>query len=239
MKTQSPQEINQAKREVKRTIRRAKSTYVKKIHHNLKEKNPYTAWKCLKTLLNLQNTGNKPPPLPCALDDLNSFFNRFDSTSTEASQEIKLPSCSRIIFNSPDVMTALRRLNKRKPPGPDGLYPRVLQLAAHTLAPIITKIFQLSLHQQTVPQSWKISEIRPIPKGRAKPTAAKDLRPIALTSVLIKVMERMMLSRLTNILPTDESQYAYKPHRGTLDAILTASFNTMIAPVAITHAACL
>ena len=81
-------------------------------------------------------------------------------------------------------------------------------------------MFQQPLHCQTVPGIWKESEIRPIPKGRNTPTAAKYLRPIALTSVLVKVMERMVLQHMSETLQADETQYAYRAHRGTMDAIL-------------------
>lgn len=87
---------------------------------------------------------------------------------------------------------------------------------------MLTRLFQLLLDSSTVPLSWKHSIIRPVPK---KPGASSpnDFRPIALTSVLCKTMERVLVNPLTTSVSTvmDPFQFAYKRNRGTDDALLT------------------
>jgi len=59
-------------------------------------------------------------------------------------------------------------LKPSKPPGPDGIHPKVLkELAAEVAAPL-TAIFRSSLASGTVPQSWKTANITAIYKKRDK-----------------------------------------------------------------------
>ena len=71
-----------------------------------------------------------------------------------------------------------------------------------------------------LPSLWKTSEIVPTPK-KPKVTVLNDLRPVALTSVIVKCFEKLILSRL---LPAvyphqDPFQFAYKSKRSVDDAI--------------------
>ena len=73
-----------------------------------------------------------------------------------------------------------------------------------------------------IPAIWKKSCIIPVPK---KPVIScmNDLRPIALTSVPMKVCERLVLNDLKSkvALHLDPMQFAYQKDRNTEDAILT------------------
>ena len=213
------EELRRRKADVRREIRKAKNHYARNIESNLNTNQPATAWKCLQDLLELRKSSNT---LDCDLNELNDFFTRFDNPAHAepdiGSQEII--SCSRVLFDTEDVQLALRRLNKRKPPGPDDLHPRVLAIAAQPLAPVIKQLFEQSMHTRQVPASWKLSKIKPIPKNQKKSLTPSDFRPIALTSALVKVMERFILNHLRDTTECDDSQFAYRAHRGTSDAIL-------------------
>ena len=67
------------------------------------------------------------------------------------------------------------------------------------------------------PDVWKKAVIKPIPKSNTA-SVAKDYRPIALTAVLSKTFERAPKPLLTKCL-TDDSQFAYREHRSTEDAL--------------------
>ena len=76
--------------------------------------------------------------------------------------------------------------------------------------------------ENTIPTLWKRSEIRPIPKTN-RPVELNDYRPVALTSVLVKCLERLVLPRiLTQVSSTlDPLQFAYRPNRSVEDAVIT------------------
>lgn len=59
-----------------------------------------------------------------------------------------------------------------------------------------------------------------MPKN-CNPVSPNDFRPIALTSILCKCMERVVLGHQPNIHLSDQLQFAYKAQIGTEDATLT------------------
>ena len=72
-----------------------------------------------------------------------------------------------------------------------------------------------------VPKRWKHSEIVPVPK-KACVVTMNDLRPVALTSAIMKVCEKIVLDRLTVLVSDfiDPLQFVYQRNRGTEDAII-------------------
>ena len=114
----------------------------------------------------------------------------------------------------------LRQINARRACGPDHLPGVVLRHCHESLAPVFRALFQLSLDSGRVPSLWKSSTIIPIPK-KASPKALNDYRPVALTAIPFKCLERIILRRLlggTRSLQ-DPLQFAYSPNRNTEDAI--------------------
>ncbi len=71
-----------------------------------------------------------------------------------------------------------------------------------------------------VPTSFKKSVIIPVPKNN-KPSCLNDYRPVALTSIVMKVFERLVKSHISSSIPVtlDPLQFAYRPNRSTDDAI--------------------
>ena len=55
---------------------------------------------------------------------------------------------------------------KRTSPGPDGLPYWLWKDYAHYLAPVLTKVLNISFHEQHVPSLWKLANISPIQKDR-------------------------------------------------------------------------
>lgn len=66
------------------------------------------------------------------------------------------------------------------------------------LTSIFTWLFNRSLELCEVPSCFKCSTIIPIPK-KASTTELNDYRPVALTSVVMKSFEKLVLSHLKNI----------------------------------------
>ena len=75
-----------------------------------------------------------------------------------------------------------------------------------------------------VPTCFKRATIVPVPK-KTKVTELNDYRPVALTSVIMKCIERLVKDHITSTLPDtlDPLQFAYRPNRSTDDAIATTT----------------
>ena len=112
-------------------------------------------------------------------------------------------------------------LHANKAPGPDGICNKVLKLCKDQLAGIFTEIFQLSLKQGIIPNLWKTSTIRPIPKGK-KVNELNDFRPISLTCSVMKCFEKIMMKHLLKYTSPhiDPMQFAYRSKRGVEDALI-------------------
>ena len=181
--------------------------------------------------------GLKSTPLTMSLDrgeeqkyveELNTFYARFDSFDFSD----KVNSLKNDLSNSSndfkaleieqhEVLISFNCLKTNKACGPDGLTGRVLKSCARELSFIYTYIFNMSLYMNIIPDIWKTSKITPVPKSNSI-KQMNDLRPIALTSLPMKCLEKLILKR---ILPECQShldpyQFAYKAKRSVEDAIL-------------------
>ena len=94
-------------------------------------------------------------------------------------------------------------------------------MGALQLGPVFARLFQLFLDSMSVPRAWKSSIIIPVPK---KPNVKQmnDFRPVALTAILAKCMDRIVCDPLVTSVADclDPLQFAYKARRGVEDACL-------------------
>ena len=118
------------------------------------------------------------------------------------------------------VRQVFRKQKRKKAPGPDCVTPACLKSCADQLAPIFTQIFNRSLELCEVPSCFKRSTIIPIPK-KSKITGLNDYRPVALTSVVMKSFEKLVLAHLKDITGPllDPLQFAYRANRSVDDAV--------------------
>ncbi|KAI3359889.1 hypothetical protein L3Q82_014241 [Scortum barcoo] len=174
-------------------------------------------------------------------NQLNQFFNRFDHpnpftplitaaptlllpqavTSNKEDTSPPPPLTPSMTITAAQVCGELRRLRPSKAAGPDGVSPRLLKACARELGHPLQRIFNLSLGQGRVPQLWKTSCIIPVPK-KPHPGELNDFRPVALTSHVMKTMERLLLHHLRPQThhALDPLQFAYREKTGVEDAII-------------------
>ena len=116
------------------------------------------------------------------------------------------------------VYYVLKSINTRKGCGPDGVQPRLLKEAAHVLVRPIQTLFNNNMAQGKLPDLRKLSNIKPIPK--CKPANnPKDYRPIALTSVIVKCLERLLVKYFKPLVK-DPNQFTYGQHWSTEDTVM-------------------
>ncbi len=119
-----------------------------------------------------------------------------------------------------DVCQAFQKQKRKKAPGTDCVTPVCLKSCADQLAPIFTQTFNRSLELCEVPSCFKRSTIIPIQK-KPKITGLNDYRPVALTSVVMKSFEKLVLAYLKDITGPllDPLQFAYRANRSVDDAV--------------------
>ena len=99
------------------------------------------------------------------------------------------------IVNEYEVYQHLKRIPQSKSPGPDDIPPRLMREFAPELATPLCNIFNSSITEGVVPNQWKRAMTVPIPKTNP-PTSLDDLRPISLTPIPSKILERIIAKEL-------------------------------------------
>ncbi len=178
-------------------------------------------WQGLRTICAFGNKSSAEVRAdPLLADDLNTFYGRFECNGGSAALPSSASGSSRqrsdnhvITVSGDEVCRALKRVNVRKAAGPDGITGRVLRSCADQLAGLFTSIFNESLATSVVPTI-------PVPKNN-KPSCLNDYQPVALTSIVMKVFERLVKSHISSSIPVTlyPLQFAYRPKRSTDDAI--------------------
>ena len=126
---------------------------------------------------------------------INSYFQKINTDDNYTPPEpVLIPSGTRI--PNIDVSTVEKLLAKQKKTsaGPDGLPYWMWKDFSIVLAPTITKIFNMSLEHQRVPQLWKLANLNPIPKETPL-TDSTQLRPISLTNIIMRLFEKVVLEK--------------------------------------------
>uniref|UniRef100_A0A665UD53 Reverse transcriptase domain-containing protein n=1 Tax=Echeneis naucrates TaxID=173247 RepID=A0A665UD53_ECHNA len=225
-----PQSYKDARKNLRRGIIKAKRSYQQRIEAHFYSNNSRGMWQGIKTLTGYNNnttaTISSDSTLP---DTLNQFFARFDRHS-ENSDTLPVPPTNKDLLQLQphQVRATLRRVNVRKAPGPDGVPGRVLKACADQLAEVFTTIFNLSLLQSVVPACLKSATIVPIPK-RNTVNCLNDYRPVALTPIITKCFERLILPFIRSAIPADldQHQFAYRANRSTEDAVIMATHTAL------------
>ncbi|BHF62307.1 hypothetical protein SprV_0200528900 [Sparganum proliferum] len=116
-----------------------------------------------------------------------------------STEELPTPNVSHILFSEGIVRRELEALNKSKSPGPDEIPPKLLKELASELSVPLLMLFQTSFDTGTLPIDWKLAHITPLYKGGSR-ASTTNYRPISLTCILCKVMERIMKNELIDFL---------------------------------------
>ena len=93
-----------------------------------------------------------------------------------------------LLVSLEEVSSDLHKLPTHKAVGPDGISNKLLKQFARELAPI-QDIYNQSLREGFLPDTFKQSIISPVPKVCPPQDIKSEPRPIALTSCLAKVLE--------------------------------------------------
>ena len=128
------------------------------------------------------------------------------------------------IFNRQSVRASFRSFSPYKSPGPDGIYPAMLQHGSDAILDLVVRIFQISMQQGKIPKSWLRTRVVFIPKvGKVDYSDPKSLRPISLTSFLLKGMERCVFWHLNKTTfrhnKLHKNLFSYKESISTEDAL--------------------
>jgi len=134
-------------------------------------------------------------------------------------EQKKLP-----IIQEEEVNDLLCHLDTYKSMGPDGIHLRVIRELAEELAKPLSIIYQQSWLTGEVPDDWRLANVTPIYKKGWKEDPG-NYRPVSLTLVPGKMVERFILSALTANVEDNQgirpSQHGAMKGRSCLTALIS------------------
>ena len=151
------------------------------------------------------------------IDQANLFNNFFsDQFSSPSLYDIQIDYSRNfdIDFNVNDVYKYLQNLDPNKAPGPDQIHGKVLKNCANSLALPLQILFRTSYYTCKIPVDWKLAHVVPVYKKGSK-NSVKNYRPISLTSLIMKIYERIiradLMKKIENKL--DHRQHGFLPRK--------------------------
>ncbi|KAI5641124.1 reverse transcriptase (RNA-dependent DNA polymerase) domain-containing protein [Phthorimaea operculella] len=171
---------------------------------------------------------NQGQTVTCAKDIAEAFADQFEGVfQMEPSGPLPIldpslriePSITEL--TSTKVEQAIKELKTDSSPGPDVIPAILLQKCKLTDA--LVHIMQTSYETGMLPLLWKTETVTPIFKRRQ--IGPCYYRPISLTSVICKVMEKLTVKHIRNFLQEhsiiSDQQHGFCPSRSTVSNLLS------------------
>ena len=225
-----PWEKKAVSKEVKKEIRKAKMKYREEVEERYSEGDLRAAWRGIKSMasINQYSSESRQPITVKGVDvpDLSNVFNMFYARfeSSDFSENISmwrdsLVPHNDIVIAQELVTTLFKRVNIMKAAGPDAVCGRTLRYCADQLSVVFTPLFNMCAKKGQIPQIWKRSIIIPVAKSK-NPKELKDFRPVALTSLVMKLCEKIIKDKIMSLVSgkLDPLQFAYQTGKGVDDA---------------------
>ena len=215
--TESWERFRKARNECVNTIKLAKATLLKKQTENLEKPDISVRnwWKILSNLSGRPPKCSNYPPLfihdnyieddqekanvfnmffcqQASIDDSNATLPHFPFPAD-------VPTLNTILITEEEVFDHISSLDISKATGPDEISARLIKYAGRELCRPLAQLFNKSIKTSTFPSSWKTANVIPVFKNGDRELLG-NYRPIALLSIIGKIMEKCVFKHLFNFL---------------------------------------
>ena len=127
-------------------------------------------------------------------------------------------------FEMHELLDAFKACKKKSTSGADRISYEILKRVPRSCQTVLLNFYNVIWNQGLLPSEWKDAIITPLLKPNKSPFDPASYRPVALTSTLCKIMERMVSTRLRWWMETNKLfskfQSGFRKHRCTTDQIL-------------------
>ena len=127
-----------------------------------------------------------------------------------------------LIIHESITSLSIESFGKYKAPGPDGIPAVVLQHLDSNSITKLTQLYNAMLYTSYTPKAWRYGKVIFISKpGKTDYTNPRSFRPITLSNVLIKVLEKIMTwhNKATTKIDKLPNQLGFKAGHSTEDAL--------------------
>ena len=168
---------------------------------------------------------------------LRDQYEKVFSTPRELQESVDLNdgddnSICTVHFSPSDIVSSIGTVKANSASGPDQFPAVLLKRCAQELSHPLAKLWQLSMQNGNIPNGLKRAHITPIFKGGEK-NKASSYRPVALTSHLIKIFEKIIVTRLVEYFDENnkwnKNQHGFRKKRSCLSQLLNHQENILQA----------
>ena len=124
---------------------------------------------------------------------------------------------SEIDITKAKVMAAIDGLKRHAAPGPDEIPPCIFHELKEEMAEPLVKLYRKSMTTGKIPDEWREATVVPIYKQKGSRSDPGNYRPVSLTNVAGKLLERVVKNELTAHVESNglmsESQHGFRAGR--------------------------
>ena len=192
---------------------------------DMESKRPREYWKFINSLN--RNGTNHPTPT------IQEFYDHFKLLNSCNDDSEEIPDLENVqnneILNTKitqnEILSAIRKLNNGKAPGPDRILIEYIKTTSQLLLPLYEMFFNCILDTGHFPEQWSVGCIYPIYKNKGDRTDAQNYRPITILSCLGKVFTSILNSRINDYLEESmllsENQAGFRQQYSTTDHVFS------------------
>ena len=213
----------------------ARTSFEKKVAENARN-NPKLFWGTIRSQLACKHkligvlkadgilTSTPEETAECLNDFFASVYTRECTSNIPGIDPKTTLKIDHVAFSEDVVHKTVSDLPISRSPGPDGITYLLVKQGGPILTRNCAQLFSTFCSMRSLPDEWKKSLVVPIYKGSGTMTAFENYRPISLTCVLCKLMEKIIKSTLQTYLLENEllyyTQHGFLPGRSTQTALL-------------------
>ena len=117
------------------------------------------------------------------------------------------------------IRKALRKMKCGKAAGPSGIIAEMLKAAGEVGIELLTELTEVVFCNGVIPTDWQESFILNLYKGKGDALERGNYHGLKLTDQVMKLLERVLVSFIQEMVDIDAMQFGFVPGRGTTDAI--------------------
>lgn len=127
---------------------------------------------------------------------------------------------SQFLITRDAIVDSIRKMKAKTSAGPDGIPNIFYKRCRKQVAVPLEMIYSKSIVSETLPSEWKNAIVVPIYKGKGDKCKAINYRPVSLTCVGCRILERIINDHITNFLNENElmhkTQYGFERNKSTV-----------------------
>ena len=130
-------------------------------------------------------------------DNMIHFLNNLDIPNIDSTLADQLDGP----ITLDEVVCSIMSLQSGKAPGPDGFPPEFFKKFHIQLAPLLLSVFKESLEKGSLPPTLRQASISLLLKDGKDPDLCGSYRPLSLLNADVKVLAKLLATRIENVLP--------------------------------------